>query len=393
MTQDEQLSGGKASSQGSVYGYFSSASSSENLKLERICNQHFKFPLLVSTDVKLLINRFSTLKVSFEELPRPVRLIIQGMLPFVFNNKIYHCPIRIVVSYRYPYSVPDVSIVPNRRIKLVEGHPIVRQHGEISMSYLDGWTRKSTLVEMVRVMQKIFNQQSPIYNLQCSEDGGSAAAALPKTDRGILSRKREDRQKLVEELRAYFTRAMNDVGIDSKSENSMSCGTEEIVRQLERDYVNDKRKLDAHRMCLNMWMPLGTDLGTSLKSQYSLNNSLYVQLAKQQECLKELEEIDGCLFGVIDSLDPLTKLSEELKQEKRVMLTNVLENLYGRNEKGGMLCGFVATEAASDSMLDVLVDAFKRKLVSTKNFVNHVRHISREKFYGFHERMKAAKEL
>lgn len=376
-----------------MVGRLDSISPPDEVMLDKAYKQYFKYPVLISTDVKLLLNRYGTLRASCKHMPKPVKLIIRGSIPFSFSNTSYYCHIRIALATDYPYSPPEICIPPNEGAKIVEKHPIVRRGGEVSMRYLESWNHKCTLLETVRRMQKVFNKHSPVYTT-----GVSDVTYIPMSIGVGPSRSTTMEDKIQKRPTRNIHVAMpvsekysfEPAGSPRETKPS---STDEMLERLLEEYGNNKHKLEIHGMCMRMWAPLCMEVASTLKAQSAANKELTEQLHKEGETVRELEGIVGYFDRVIDLGKEITNIKQDIESNSKQLVSEVHWKYCGNKTVQDRLRGAVAHEAAADSMMEALGDTFKRKLMTTKSYINYVRIISREKFYSLHERMKSAREL
>ncbi|GIX62677.1 tumor susceptibility gene 101 domain containing protein [Babesia caballi] len=138
---------------------------------------------------------------------------------------------------------------------------------------------------------------------------------------------------------------------------------------LVKDYNYDMAKYDIHRLMMADWVPTCKDVGSSLKAQYAEEAKLKEALAKCSTQLRTLEEVDHYLTRVVEEVREVNALRDEL-DDARCSEASFQRNIKFQSTSDERLCRAVASEAAVDAMLETLTATFKRKQLSTKQYIH-----------------------
>lgn len=377
----------------------SSTSAAVPLKLEEVIQKYFKYPLLVHTDVQILLNMQKNFKASLHRRRGSVKLNIRGCLQYEYADSVYSCPLQIQLDACYPYSAPFITVVPTRNIMIVNDHPLLTASGEVKMQYLEEWTQKHTLVEAMRRMCEAFQSSTPIYSL----DHGYPPAGnllLPDTASEIKPHHRSSLQfflgnELTNMEATVLTptaQTLRDMVTDLPSQyvvivNDITAKLHSRKLEIMQAYNNDLRKYNIHNLCMIQWVPKCLEIGNTLKAQYIAKKELQCIQRCEEDMLREIEMIDQYLSDVIEAARVVEYMQEVVDADMQGQLPPIESVVTFKSNADEQLCDAIVSEAAADSMLELLQSTLKRKQICVKRYVQYVRSICHDKFCFMKKRL------
>ncbi|ORM39466.1 uncharacterized protein BXIN_2961 [Babesia sp. Xinjiang] len=375
-------------------------SSTQKLTLTTVLKQHFKHALLMEADVRAVLTKYHGLTMGLNYRGEDVVLNLRGTLPFTFQNNTYHCPLVISMTKYYPMTPPLFKVVTSGNIRIVSNHNCVAKNGNIKIPYVESWNSRSTLMEAIRSIQEIFDSSAPIYTVEPVY----SKPALPVGKVAIRSGKPD----IPTSPKTVGTSNLDSDAGGSLRTHDSNCGylrkqldavAEKIGAQmsLERaqliaEYQFDVMKFDLHKLIMMDWVTMCADLAAALKAQTEDREKLDRILAESEEQLRTLESINDYFDRALAALKKVKELKDAANSNGGEDGTNDRENAAQRfkirfaSPADEKLCRAIAAETASDEMLEVLQSTFKRKQVTTKQYIQYVRIISSKKFHAMHTR-------
>jgi hypothetical protein len=95
-------------------------------------------------------------------------LLIEGTIPITFKSVVYHIPIELLVSSKYPNVSPICFVRPVKGMKVVQQHRFVDTNGKVVFHpYLTNWSSKfSNLVTLTNNLVEVFSQKPPVFSVK-----------------------------------------------------------------------------------------------------------------------------------------------------------------------------------------------------------------------------------
>ncbi|CDR94545.1 hypothetical protein, conserved [Babesia bigemina] len=361
----------------------------QKLQLGDVLKRNFKNALIVEADLRNTLGKYSGLTPSLHYGSAGVLINLRGTIPFRFQNVVYNCPIRIALNPEYPLSPPYITVQPTEQIKIVQKHPCVLKNGDVVIRYLREWNPRATLVEALRYVQDEFDRAPPIYAVELRRSATLPAAASQGS--GIAT---PLRHSATSSEGSMTPRGASDEGsLDAELESIRSritANVRDMRAQLIKEYQYDVGKYDIHRLIMLDWVPTCVNIAKYIKEQYAEREKLNRARADCDKQLHTLEDIDDYFTQVIAAL---TKMQTPTGEADKSVSSDASEpnyNLEFDSQRDERLCRAVASEAAANEMMELLQATYKRKQISTKNYIYYVRLISNEKFRAMHARKAAA---
>ncbi|GFE54240.1 hypothetical protein BaOVIS_016440 [Babesia ovis] len=376
--------------------------------LGKLLHGHFKNELLVENDVVMAIEQYPSLKPSLSKLfiygvrafveynGTEVVLNLRGTLPFTFCKTTYNCPLLITLGMFYPMAPPILRVLTNDSIKLTKNHPHVAANGLVKIPYLESWTTEFTLREAIRLTQLAFNIKSPIYSITPSSQPHAITVKPiePVVSKLVLRPITKD----VATTTPSITTPTPVLQRDS-SYGDISGKLEDAKRMISSMLINDRSKLlteyqynianyELHKLILENWVPMCSELGVALKAQNADKERLDRLLNECHGQLHTLEAIDDYYSRVVAAFTEFKRItSMPPDQDDCATDTLVAFSVSYSTPEDERLCRAIASEAAADAMLELIQSSFKRKLVTTKQYIQYIRQVSNEKFRAMHDRL------
>ncbi|EDO07425.1 UEV domain family protein [Babesia bovis T2Bo] len=360
--------------------------------LDKLIKRHFYDELIVCNDVTDVLKKYKSLSVALDRIGGEVVLNLKGTLPYTHANVEYHCPIGITIGTLYPKTPPLFKVISSGTIRIATNHPCVAKNGNIVMAYFDKWSARCTVMDAINLVLGEFNKQSPIYQV------GQLEQVITLTE-VVSPRLTISSEKKINECIPDW---MPDSGLSLDSTyNDIHDGIKDAHKNIKRsiveskpqllvDYDCDITKYDLHKCIMEEWVPLCADIGLALKRQYS--DKLY--LSSQ---IRQMNYHTTILDDVADYFGRVNKLASQIKQlEVDVDATSGKEDIYSESlesfynqvvitDKDPRIKAITA-ELSADSMIELVNTTFKRKRISTKDYIQYIRRLSTERFIAMYQR-------
>eukprot|EP00802_Teleaulax_amphioxeia_P020772 Tamp_21072.p1 GENE.Tamp_21072~~Tamp_21072.p1 ORF type:complete len:329 (+),score=62.23 Tamp_21072:44-988(+) len=175
-------------------------------------------------------------------------LELKGTVQMQFGGHGYFVPLAVFLRDDHPESPPVCIIQPTAEMMIKPNHHHVDVQGLVYLPYLHGWTRNSSVVDMLLALEEVFGREPFIFKKPAATASASPAQSSPAQGGGAAASKRAAGRS-EQPLPTVYKRSPEDKARDeavlkSSEKHCMGLSGQVLLDEVKKK-SNDLEELDA----------------------------------------------------------------------------------------------------------------------------------------------------
>jgi len=296
-------------------------------------------------------------------------MVLKGTICMKFRGDYYHTPVEIFVPIMYPIVPPIVYVRPSQDMLIKRGHKHVDTEGMVYLPYLHEWRPNThTILDLCTSMSKVFGMDPPLYQrVDSYVPSNSFKANTPSFNYGVnrFSYKND-----------FIAKSSND-GAKKEWKPPENINFRKNVN--ESDELREKIKAQLQKALKKRFTDLAEEIDSQIDILNSLNSNKSAMEGKKVKLEEQKKTVEGLLISSKEKFNELEEYSIQLEgkcQEK----SDPEDYIQPNDLLSKQLLSLVAENMAIEDALYSLDQALVNCSISSEEFLNEVRKLTRKQF-------------